>query len=247
MIKNISRIKVILALISLVITFFIWQQGLRESLNRPSVSFDISQKEKEIAELSIQSIPSNFKKFVFINDPIEEIQISLSNQSFNELTERNKLILLISSDWNKLKIDEKLFTGFKNKEYSSVLNDLAKKSKDQSYSPNFDRFDKFKNDKFLYHLLSKKFSFDDDSLITQSLYKKMFLKILAIRFIPLLTILVGSILVLKTLWNYFSSKKLVWKEIIPLDLDLIDMVLINRRRVCCPWRSCDSNFFNQFS
>ena len=51
MIKNISRIKVILALISLVLTFFIWQQGLRESLNRPSVAFDISQKEKEIAEL----------------------------------------------------------------------------------------------------------------------------------------------------------------------------------------------------
>ena len=45
MIKNISRIKITLALISLVLTFFIWQQGLRESLNRPSVAFDISQKE----------------------------------------------------------------------------------------------------------------------------------------------------------------------------------------------------------
>ncbi len=226
MIKNISRIKITLALISLVLTFFIWQQGLRESLNRPSVAFDISQKEKEIAELSIQSIPLNFKKFVLSNDPIEEIQISLSNQSFNELTERNKLILLISSDWNKLKIDEKLFTGFKNKEYSSVLNDLAKKSKDQSYNPNFDRFDKFKNDKFLYHLLSKKFDFDEGYLITKSLSEKMFLKLLAIRFIPLLTILVGSILVLKTLVNCFTSNKLVWKEVLPLDLDLIDMVLL---------------------
>ena len=75
MIKNISRIKVILALISLVLTFFIWQQGLRESLNRPSVAFDISQKEKEIAELSIQSIPLNFKKFIASNDPIKEINI----------------------------------------------------------------------------------------------------------------------------------------------------------------------------
>ena len=50
--KNISKTKLSLALISLVITFFVWQQGLRDSLNRPSVSFDISQKEQEILELS---------------------------------------------------------------------------------------------------------------------------------------------------------------------------------------------------
>ena len=48
--KNISKTKLSLALISLVITFFVWQQGLRDSLSRPSVSFDISQKEQEIAE-----------------------------------------------------------------------------------------------------------------------------------------------------------------------------------------------------
>ena len=67
--KKISRTKLSLALISLVITFFVWQQGLRDSLNRPSVSFDISQKEQEIAELSVQSIPADLKKFFIINDP----------------------------------------------------------------------------------------------------------------------------------------------------------------------------------
>ena len=55
--KNVSKSKLTLAFISIVITFFVWQQGLRDSLNRPSVSFDISQKEQEIAELSVQSIP----------------------------------------------------------------------------------------------------------------------------------------------------------------------------------------------
>ena len=58
--KNISKSKLTLAFISIVITFFIWQQGLRDSLNRPSVSFDISQKEQEIAELSVQSIPVSY-------------------------------------------------------------------------------------------------------------------------------------------------------------------------------------------
>ena len=71
--KNISKTKLVLAVISLVITFFIWQQGLRDSLSRPSVSFDISQKEQEIAELARQSIPTNLKNFFIPNDPVNQI------------------------------------------------------------------------------------------------------------------------------------------------------------------------------
>ena len=47
----------------------------------------------------------------------------------------------------------------------------------------------------------------------------MFLKILAIRLIPLLTIFFGSILFLKTLFLIISQRKIVWKEFKPLDLD----------------------------
>ena len=65
--KNISKTKLLLAVFSLVITFFVWQQGLRDSLNRPSVSFDISQKEKEIMELSLPAIPINLKEIFIIN------------------------------------------------------------------------------------------------------------------------------------------------------------------------------------
>ena len=90
--KNISKSKFTLAFISIVITLFVWQQGLRDSLNRPSVTFDISQKEQEIAELSLQSIPINLKKFFIINDPVDQINKSLSDVSFDELTDRNKLI-----------------------------------------------------------------------------------------------------------------------------------------------------------
>ena len=80
--KNISKTKLSLAFISIVITFFVWQQGLRDSLNRPSVSFDISQKEQEIAELAVQSIPINLKKFFITNDPVDQINKSLSEVSF---------------------------------------------------------------------------------------------------------------------------------------------------------------------
>ena len=64
--KNISKTKLFLAFISLIITFFVWQQGLRDSLSRPSVGFDISQKEKEIAELALPAIPVRFKTLLLI-------------------------------------------------------------------------------------------------------------------------------------------------------------------------------------
>ena len=224
--KSISKTKLLLALISLVITFFVWQQGLRESLSRPSVSLDLSQKENEIVELASQSIPKNFKNFFITNDPVTQINDALSKVSFNELTERNKLIWIISSESNGSMRYKKISKGFKNENYQKVIEEIEKKSNNNSYKLNSDKFDLFKEDRFLYHLLSKKFDFDDSSLITESFSRKMFLKILAIRFIPLLTILLGSILALKSLFKAISLKNFGWKEIKSLDLELIDMVLL---------------------
>ena len=224
--KNISKTKLFIAFISLIITFFVWQQGLRDSLNRPSVSFDISQKEKEIAELALPAIPINLRNIIINNDPIEDIKKSLSEISFDELTERNKLIWIISSKSNEINIKQKYSNRFDNKNYKLVVENLSKSNLDNSYKPNDNFLDLFKEDRFLYHLLSKRFSLDDSRLITNALSKKMFLKIIAIRLIPLLSVVFGSLLVLRTLWIKFASRKIEWKEFIPLDLDLLDMVLL---------------------
>ena len=224
--KNITKIKLTLAFISLVITFFVWQQGLRDSLNRPSVSIDISQKEQEISELASQSIPANLKNFFIVNDPVDQINNSLSEVSFDELTERNKLIRIISSKSNESINYKNISKEFENKNFKLLIDEIEKKSLNNSYAPNSDKFDFYKEDRFLYHLLSKKFEFDDSSFITKSFSSKMFLKILAIRLIPLLTIFLGSILALKTLWTSISLKRFDWKEVKTLDLEIIDMVLL---------------------
>ena len=224
--KNISKTKLFIAFISLIITFFVWQQGLRDSLNRPSVSFDISQKEKEIAELALPAIPINLRNIIINNDPIEDIKKSLSEISFDELTERNKLIWIISSKSNEINIKQKYSNRFDNKNYKLVVENLSKSNLDNSYKPNDNFLDLFKEDRFLYHLLSKRFSLDDSRLITNALSKKMFLKIIAIRLIPLLSVVFGSLLVLRILWIILASRKIEWKEFIPLDLDLLDMVLL---------------------
>ncbi len=224
--KKFFKTKLFLAFISLIITFFVWQQGLRDSLNRPSVGFDISQKEKEIAELALPAIPIKLKNLVIINDPIEEIQTSLSELSFDELTERNKLIWITSFKKNEININNKYLNSFDNKNYKLVIENLRQSYVDNSYKPDDDLLDLFKKDRFLYHLLSKRFDFDESKLITNALSKKMFLKIIAIRLIPLITIVIGSLLILKKLWSAVASKKIGWKEFKPLDLDLLDMVLL---------------------
>jgi len=224
--NNISKTKLSLAFISIIITFILWQQGLRDSLNRPSVSFDISQKEKEITELAVQSMPINFKKFFITNNPVEEINNELSSVSFNQLTERNQIIQIISSDASENRMANILSLEFENKNYKLIIDEIKERSKNNNYKTDFDKFDVFKGDRFLYHLLSKKFNFDDSSIITKTFSNKMFLKILAIRLIPLLTLLIGSILALKIFWTAISVKKFGWKEIKTLDFELIDMVLL---------------------
>ena len=224
--KNISKTKLLLAVFSLVITFFVWQQGLRDSLSRPSVSFDISQKEKEIMELSLPAIPINLKEIFIINDPIQQINTTFSEISYEKLTERNKLIWLLSSNLNEINIDNKFLKDFENKNYKLVVKKLIKQHEDHSYNPNDELLSAFKGDRFLYHMLSKRFGFDESQLITNKLSKIMFFKLIAIRIIPLLTIIAGSILVLQTLWNILNLKKIKWKEFKPLDLDLLDMVLL---------------------
>ncbi len=223
--KSISKSKFILAFISLIITFFVWQQGLKESLNRPSVSFDITQKEQEIAELALPAIPSKVKSFLITNDPIDEISTSLSPFSFDELTERNKLIWLITKDF-KEKIPTKYFTSFTNQNYQSASKEIKKNIIDNSYKPNADLLNSFTEDRFVFHLLSKKFEFDESQLITNQVSERMFLKLIAIRSIPLLSIIFGSILLIRSLWTVISKRKIDWKEFKSLDLNLLDMVLL---------------------
>ena len=131
--KNISKSKLTFAFISIVITFFVWQQGLRDSLNRPSVSFDISQKELEISELSVQSIPVKLKKFFITTDPVDQINKSLSAVSFEELTERNILIRIITSESNDPAIYKNISKDFENKNFKFLIDEIEKKSNNNLY------------------------------------------------------------------------------------------------------------------
>ncbi len=222
--KNNSSVKILLAIASLIITFFVWQQGFKDSLNRPSVAFDISQKEIEIAELAMPAIPENLKIF-FPNSLREEMKISLAKISFTELTERSKLIWLILQNPDK-EIDKSNFNKFEKPIYMNISQILNKSYLDKSFKPSNEIFNDIKNDKYLFNLLSDKFNFNKDEIITSRFAKFMFFKLIIIRTIPLISILAGSILVLKSLWRLIKTKAINWGNFEPLDLNVLDMILL---------------------
>ena len=222
--KKNSSVKIFLAIASLIITFFVWQQGLKESLNRPSVSFDISQKEIEISELAMPAVPENLKIF-FPNSAREEMKNSLSKISFHELTERSKLIWLILQNPDK-QIDQSYFDKFDNPIYIDISQSLYKSYLDRSIKPSNKIINDLKNDKYLFNLLSDKFNFNKEKIITNKLAKFMFFKLIIIRTIPLFSILLGSLLVLKSLWRIIKLKAINWSDYEPLNLNVLDMILL---------------------
>ena len=224
MFKNSSNTKIILAIVSLVITFFVWQQGLKESLNRPSVSFDINQKEIEITELAKESIPKNLEN-LFLKEPLAEIKNSLSKLTFDDLSDRNKLILLLITE-SDTEFDETLLNKFSEPIYQNVVKNIKIKKFDNAFIPSSSLLDDFVNDKFMLHLLNKKFDFYEKNIIPKQTSNMMFMKIIFIKTIPVITVLIGTILVIASIIKIIILKKIEWKEYKPLDLNLIDMVLL---------------------
>ena len=217
--KKNSTVKILSAIISLIITFFVWQQGLKESLNRPSASFDISQKEIEITELAMPAVPEKLKIF-FNNSLREEMKIALEKISFSELSERSKLIWIILQDSDK-EIDQSYFNKFDKPIYMNISQSIYKSNK-----PSKEIINDLKNDKYLFNLVSDKFNFNKDKIITNRLAKFMFFKLIIIRAIPLLSILAGSLLVLKYLWRIIKLKAINWADYESLNLNVLDMILL---------------------
>ena len=223
--KNNPKSKILLALISLVITFFVWQQGLKDSLNRPSVSFDISLKESEIAYLAEPAVPENIKKYLITDDPLMLMKETLSNFEFNELSERNKLIWLTLKSENDDLIDD-YFLQFTTKEYIEIAENLRKYYFDTTFKPSLQSLNNFKKDQYLYYQLQKKFDFDDAKFSRLNVAKRMYIKLLIIKLLPLSTIIIGTILAFNGILKTIIFKKINWKDYQSLELNLLDMVLL---------------------
>ena len=144
--KKNSKSKLALAILSLIITFFVWQQGLKDSLERPSVSNDLAQKEIEITSLALPAVPDNVITFFDYGNPDKNIEDFLLNSSYADLSDRNKLILIILSGEENYLSDNGI-QELKDGKYGLVIEKLKKQAIESSFIPskNFFRIMKMTN------------------------------------------------------------------------------------------------------
>ena len=93
--------------------------------------------------MAVQSIPINLKNFFITNDPVAQINNALSQVLFNELSERNKLIRIISSQSSESIIEKNISKEFENKNYKLLFDEIEKKLINNTYNPNPEKFDLF--------------------------------------------------------------------------------------------------------
>jgi len=220
--KNISKSKLALAILSLIITFFVWQQGLKDSLDRPSVTYDLVQREKEISYFAQKVVPDNLTQFFSQDNTDLDMQEFLEESSLAEANDRNKVIMALIKDENNYFENIEL----NDDKYMDLLETIKKQKLESSLKLSKEFFHNFQNDKYIYHLIANKFNFDDSDVITNKFSRNMFMRIITIKLIPLITIIMGTTLVLKYLFKAIKSRTINWKPFDALELNAIDMVLL---------------------
>ena len=223
--KKNSKSKLALAILSLIITFFVWQQGLKDSLERPSVSNDLAQKEIEITSLALPAVPDNVITFFDYANPDKNMRDFLLNSSYADLSDRNKLILIMLSG-EKNYLSDNGIQELKDGKYGLVIEKLKKQAIESSFIPSKEFLQDYENDKYLYHLIADKFYVDDSDFIDNELAKNMLIKLLLIKFIPLFTILAGTFLVIRYCVKMIKEKTINWKPFDSLELNTLDLILL---------------------
>tara|TARA_Y100001970_G_scaffold294247_1_gene449113 strand:- start:8537 stop:9877 length:1341 start_codon:yes stop_codon:yes gene_type:complete len=217
-----SRWKILLAIFSLIITLFIWQQGLRDSLRRPSVVSELTIRQEEIQVLAYPNLPDPVKNIVFTKDPLIGLQDSLKSIEFEKLSERNKLLLAI------IEPKEEYLSSLKNISFEdSFLNQLKNKINFNDFSKSsltYSDINDFKKDSLLYKIISEKIFNNKTSIYTD--HNNILIRFYLTQFLPIAFLLFGSILIIYQFWISLFNKKLLWIIKSDIQLDLVDLILL---------------------
>ena len=88
--------KLALAVFSLLLTVLIWQQGLRDSFNRPSVTPKLSLNQHEIALLASPALPNSLEPILVGSDPEGSLKQVLLDTPQGSLEDRDRLLLALT-------------------------------------------------------------------------------------------------------------------------------------------------------
>ncbi len=218
--------KVFLAILSLLLTILIWQRGLQESFNRPSVNPKLALNQREMALLSSPSLPEEVRPILVGEDPRLELKKTLLELDKGQIANREKLLLAtleVSNDKSRALLD----TEFKESDLESVRQSLVKKLEGQGNSQELlENIQVIQNDPLIYRLSCLAISEAPDICIDQEVSSAMAFRLLFSQLVPLGATLIGIVLLIREAWVYIRKVNLPFPELSSLPLSNIDMILL---------------------
>ncbi len=220
------RLKVVIAILSLLLTFFVWQRGLEESFDRPSVAPKLIINQQEIALLSEPALPEPLKKTLIGGNPEFLLQETLFKIPLDEMDIRQKLLLASfeeSLDKREKLLQESISDDRLGPVKDIFLNGLSEEINLQS---NLKKLQEANLDPLLYQRSCFAVGGNKDICIDKNISQSMAFRLIGSQLLPSCAIFLGIGLILRQGWRSFRKVNTPWAEVKSIPLSLIDMVLL---------------------
>ncbi len=217
--------KVVLAAISLSLTFLVWASGLQESFSRPSVTPKLSFRQQEMALLAEQSVPRPIRPLLIGSSPKENLRQSLSQIPFEDLGERERLLLAALAP-ERLDRDRILNSSSFESPLSKAQDILLSYEGKTLSRDLLDSLNELRNDPVLFQVMCSSLGGGPTLCIDPGLSNSMAMRLLLSQFLPLITVLFGVILLILQSWKIIRDRGIKWPNLIALPLSLTDMIIL---------------------
>ena len=213
-----------IALFSLLLTVLIWQQGLQESFERPSVAPKISLMQTEMAVSASSSLPETIQEVFLGSEPQKKLYQALSDIPLEQIEDRERLLLAILEESES---EQKfiLKKDFNDKKFETVKSYILDRQKGKELDK-FPDFDEIELDPLLYQISCSNLGFTDEKCINQKYNSLTAIRLLTSQLFPFFASIIGSIFLIRYAFIFLRKKNTPWPEMISPPLSLIDMVLL---------------------
>jgi membrane protease YdiL (CAAX protease family) len=213
-----------IALFSLLLTVLIWQQGLQESFERPSVAPKISLMQTEMAVSASSSLPETIQEVFLGSEPQKKLYQALSDIPLEQIEDRERLLLAILEESES---EQKfiLKKDFNDKKFETVKGYILDRQKGKELDK-FPDFDEIELDPLLYQISCSNLGFTDEKCINQKYNSLTSIRLLTSQLFPFFASVIGSIFLIRYAFIFLRKKNTPWPEMISPPLSVIDMVLL---------------------
>ncbi len=218
--------KLALAVFSLLLTVLIWQQGLRDSFERPSVTPKLSLNQHEIALLASPALPNSLESILVGSDSEGSLKQILLDIPQSSLEDRDRLLLALTQQLSE-KENALSAATFQGREFQLIQKKLLESlGSSQSSQLNLKSVESLKSDPLLYRLSCLAIGGSKQVCIDKGVSQVMALRLVVSQLLPLLSTLLGFGICIRQCWVLFRQKSTPWPTLTLLPFSLIDMVLL---------------------